>query len=169
MLPYNLKIWGLPASQLDVDWLHKVPPADVAAIVASCRKRRAPDGVMPSHARFYYPRHGGFQAIFDAILEPVRDHVLTGVPVVKLQRTPRGWLVNNEFEAGLVVNTAPWPVLAGALAEVLDVETAFAKLTAASIVVSLWTRDPQNWRWNLDQPSGRGRTPPVLHRQLCAG
>jgi protoporphyrinogen oxidase len=165
MLPYNLKIWGVPPSRLDIDWLHKVPPVDVAAIVASCRNRRAPDGVMPSHARFYYPRHGGFQAIFDALLAPVRAHVLTDSRVVKLQRTSRGWLVNDEFKAGLVVNTAPWPLLADALADELDVENAFAKLTAAGIVVSLWTREHErDWHWLYDP-----RPDVEEHRQFFIG
>lgn len=151
LLPYNLKIWGVSASELDVDWLHKVPPIDVAAIVAACRDRRAPEGVMPSHARFYYPRHGGFQAVFNAILAPVSDHVVTDTRVVKLQRTPKGWIVNNEFEAGLVVNTAPWPLLADALADELDVESAFSRMAAASIVVSLWKREyEQDWHWLYD-------------------
>ena len=165
MLPYNLKIWGMPASELDVDWLHKVPPVDVEAIVASCRNRRAPDGVMPSHARFYYPRRGGFQAIFDAILAPVREHVFTDSRVIKLERTPEGWLVNNEFKAPLSVNTAPWPLLAGALAHELDVHNAFAKLSAASIVVSLWTRNyEQDWHWLYDP-----RPDVEEHRQFFIG
>lgn len=165
MLPYNLKIWGVPASQLDVDWLHKVPPVDVAAIVASCRDRRAPDGVMPSHARFYYPRNGGFQAIFDAILAPVTDHVVTNTCVAKLQRTPEGWIVNNEFKAELVVNTAPWPLLADALADELHVESAFSKMTAANIVVSLWAREyEQDWHWLYDP-----RLDVEEHRQFFIG
>lgn len=165
MLPYNLKIWGVPACQLDVDWLHKVPPVNVPAIVASCRNRRAPDGVMPSHARFHYPKHGGFQAIFDAILAPVRDHVITDSRVVKLQRTSHGWVVNNEFRAGLVVNTAPWPLLAGALADELDVQDAFSKLAAASIVVSLWAREyEQDWHWLYDP-----RLDAEEHRQFFIG
>ena len=165
MLPYNQKIWGVPASQLDIDWLHKVPPVDVSAIEASCRNRRAPDGVMPSHARFYYPKSGGFQAIFDAICAPVRDHIFTGSRVVKLRRTSRGWAVNDQFEAETVVNTAPWPLLAGALTNDVFVEGALSRLAAASIVVSLWRREyDHDWHWLYDP-----RLDVEEHRQFFIG
>ncbi len=165
MLPYNLKIWGVPASRLDVDWLHKVPPVDVAAIEASCRERRAPDGVMPSHARFYYPKTGGFQAIFDAICEPVRDHIITGCRVVKLRQSLKGWVVNDQFEAKLVINTAPWPLLAGALQGENVAHRALSRLAAASIVVSLWKREyDQDWHWLYDP-----RLDVEEHRQFFIG
>ena len=165
MLPYNQKIWGVPASQLDIDWLHKVPPVDVSAIEASCRHRRAPEGVMPSHARFYYPKSGGFQAIFDAICKPVRDHILTNSRVVKLRRTSKGWAVNGQIEAKTVVNTAPWPLLAKALADEVPVDRALSKLAAASIVVSLWRRAyDHDWHWLYDP-----RLDVEEHRQFFIG
>ena len=151
MLPYNAKIWGVPAADLDVDWLHKVPPVDVDAIVTSCRQRRAPDGVMPSHARFFYPRRGGFQSLFDAICAPVRDKVLTGQRVTKLERVASGWIVNGEHQAKLVVNTAPWPDLVGALDVTPSLINALRKFVAAGIVVSLWEREyDHDWHWLYD-------------------
>jgi protoporphyrinogen oxidase len=165
MLPYNAKLWGVPAADLDVDWLHKVPPVDVDAIVNSCRKRRAPDGVMPSHARFFYPRSGGFQSLFDAICAPVRDKVLTGQRVTKLEHADGLWTVNGEHRAKLVVNTAPWPELVGALDGTSALLNAFSKLAAAGIVISLWEREyDHDWHWLYDP-----RVEVEEHRQFFIG
>ena len=166
MLPYNAKLWGVPAADLDVDWLHKVPPVDVEAIVDSCRKRRAPDGVMPSHARFFYPRSGGFQSLFDAICAPVRDKVLTGQRVTKLEHADGGWIVNGERRAKLVVNTAPWPELVGALdstSALLDAFTAGSPRPASSSRSGSESTH-HDWHWLYDP-----RVEVEEHRQFFIG
>ena len=74
-------------------------------------------------------------------------------------------VVNNEFKARLVVNTAPWPLLAAALADEIDVAGAFAKMAAASIVVSLWQREyERDWHWLYDP-----RLDVEEHRQFFIG
>ena len=53
MLPYNRKVWGLEPSEMDVDWLHKIPRVDVREIVLSAIRRQADVAKMPSHSFFY--------------------------------------------------------------------------------------------------------------------
>ena len=151
MLPYNMKIWGVDPSEMDVDWLHKVPKVDLEAVLESFREERAPPDVMPSHEKFYYPRGGGFQAIFDAIREPVRRHIRAGEQVRSLEQRSDKWVVNGSYEASVVVNTAPWPRLFDALGRPSVLRRSLPRLQSNGIVVSLWTeRYEHDWHWVYD-------------------
>ena len=153
MLPYNRKIWGVEPEEMDVDWLHKIPRFDARELLRTCLARAADRAKMPSHQEFFYPRHGGFQSIFDAILCPVRERVLTGTPVVSLQRLEQpggGWLVNGEHRCRHLVNTAPWHRLHAAFApaEAALIAPFLPRLQTNSIVVSLFEQPYEHdWHW----------------------
>jgi protoporphyrinogen oxidase len=136
MLPYNQKIWGVEADELDIDWLHKIPTMNLREIVQACLERRSPSGKMPSHEGFYYPKEGGFQTIFDTIAHPLTDHIHLNTPAKTLEFTPQGTVINGQYNAQLVINTVPWsglqfPGLPSAIAH------AISRLRHNSITVSL--------------------------------
>jgi protoporphyrinogen oxidase len=137
LLPYNRKIWGVPPSALDLDWLHKIPRLDVRQITQASLMRAADRAQMPSHAGFYYPKAGGFQRLFDAIAEPVRDHIETGCPVVTIERTGETLLVNGRYRARAIVNTAPWHAFVDSPIFPEDVRRAIGVLQHNQLVVSL--------------------------------
>ena len=138
MLPYNRKVWGLEAAEMDVDWLHKIPRMDVREIVLACLRRHADAGKMPSHGEFYYPREGGFQRVFDAILAPLADRVQRGTGVSMIERHPDGGLIlEGRFWAKRVVNTAPWAALRESPFLSGEVQASLERLKHSSLVVSL--------------------------------
>jgi protoporphyrinogen oxidase len=137
MLPYNRKIWGVPASEMDLDWLSKIPRLDLKQIVAACLDQHADRAAMPSHAGFYYPKAGGFQRIFDAIAKPVSESIVTGTPCRRIERQNGLLVVNGEYRARHVINTAPWAALADSPVFDAEVRAAIAKLRHNQLVVSL--------------------------------
>ena len=153
LLPYNRKLWGVEPEEMDVDWLHKIPRLDVREMLHACLSRQSDRAKMPSHQEFFYPKQGGFQSIFDAIHEPVRDHVSTGTPVVSLRRLDGpggGWLVNGEHRCRHLVNTAPWHRIHGALdpADADRLAPHLPRLRTNSVVVSLFEQPfEHDWHW----------------------
>jgi len=154
MIPYNRKIWGVEPDEMDVDWLSKVPRVDTESILASWRDRRADRDRMPSHASFYYPREGGFQRLFDAISASVRGKIWLSRPVTRLERRGDLWRVNDEIDAEVVVNTAPWGPIHTALWEDPGLRPSFARLRCSPLVVSLYEEPfEHDWHWCY-RPSG---------------
>jgi len=137
MLPYNRKIWGVPAAEMDLDWLSKIPRLDLRQIVAACLEQQADRAVMPSHAGFYYPKAGGFQRVFDALAAPVKDFVLTGEPCRTIERQHGVLVVNGRHRGRVVVNTAPWHALAASPIFDAASRAAIARLRHNELVVSL--------------------------------
>jgi protoporphyrinogen oxidase len=149
MIPYNEKIWGIPLEEMATDWLHKLPRLDAAEIVSSCRSGRALNGKMPSHEGFYYPKKGGFQAIFDAVLGKLpAGAVRLSEPAVSLVNNGDHWLVNERYRARKVINTAPWTSLRDALTLPEPVRDNLEALRHNQLVVSLYETPyttPSHW------------------------
>jgi len=137
MVPYNKKIWGVDPSEMDVDWLEKVPRLNVDEIVRSCREGCAPPGKMPSHEYFFYPKEGGFQAIVDAIAGPVLPHIRFNERVRSIKPEGPLLVVNGSWKARRVINTAPWPTLLKGGSFPQEISRLIERLSASSIVVSL--------------------------------
>lgn len=137
MLPYNQKIWGVEAQELDIDWLHKIPRLNLQEIVRACLERQAPGGKMPSHEGFYYPKQGGFQTIFNAIARPLEQHIHLNTPAQTLEATNQGTIVNGQYQAALVINTIPWAKLKFQPALPIAIEQAIQQLRHNTITVSL--------------------------------
>jgi protoporphyrinogen oxidase len=141
MLPYNRKIWGVEPSEMDIDWLHKIPRLDLREIVMSCLNRQSDRQKMPSHAGFFYPKAGGFQQVFDAILRPVANLVETRNPVSIIEKIPGGLLVNGKYKAKVVINTAPWKSISNSPIFDNPARQAIMALQHNGLVVSLHEQD----------------------------
>lgn len=151
MIPYNQKIWGVKPKQMAVDWLHKIPKVDITEILEYSLKKEADVSKYPSHPGFYYPKHGGFELIFTAIYEKVKNSVVLKSPVRKLVFKDGYWIVNDKYVADNVINTAPWPRLFKALGSPKKLKKHFENLKSTSLVVSLWEEDfNHNWHWLYD-------------------
>ena len=150
MLPYNRKIWGVAPGEMDIDWLSKLPRVDEEAIVASWNSRHSDRARMPSHGTFYYPKEGGFQRIFDSISATVLNKIWLSRPVRQLEYTGDFWRVNDEIEAEIVVNTAPWEKIDLAMTgSKQDLQKSIQKLKCSSLVVSLYEEDyDHDWHWS---------------------
>lgn len=148
MLPYNKKIWGIGLSELDTDWLGKIPRVSPLSVLESFNKQKYSTEHFPSHAQFYYPKSGGFQRIIDSIYAPLKKHVALSEPIFSIERQGPNWLINKQYQAQTVINTAPWSNLFHALGSPSSLEQDFQKLRSNSIMISLWERDySHQWHW----------------------
>jgi protoporphyrinogen oxidase len=148
MIPYNYKIWGVKPNEMDIDWLNKIPRLNTVEIVKSCLTHFSDKDKFPSHAGFYYPKKGGFQAIFNAIYKHVKNHVQLNEQLKKLTYSNRRWIVNNKYETKKIINTIPWIYVFDAFRTPEKIKKNLNYLKANSIVVSLWEdKYRHNWHW----------------------
>lgn len=137
MIPYNRKVWGVMPKEMDIDWLHKIPRLNIQEITTACLTQRADRDKMPSHSGFYYPKFGGFQRVFDAIADPVRDNIRTGFRVKDIERTRSGLSINGDVVATRIINTAPWEALQPSSLFPEEIRKEISKLRYSGLVVSL--------------------------------
>jgi protoporphyrinogen oxidase len=155
MEPYNKKIWGVSPSEMDIDWLHKIPRLDIQDIFkASLSKENSLDK-FPSHQGFYYPKVGGFQGIFDSIYEKVKSNVVLKTKITELEWNGQYWLINNSIKAKKIINTIPWPLVFKANGEPSSLSESIKKLQSNSLVVSLYESDySHNYHWQYIPDEG---------------
>lgn len=149
MIPYNEKLWGVEPSEMDVDWLYKIPRVNVDEVLRYCLEKKQDVNKYPAHICFYYPKKGGFQSIVDAIYRDEKDYVVLGEKVVALEKQGDGtWMVNGKYQADNVVNTTPWCDLYEALGAPAELKDAFSHIRYNRIVVSLYEKEyAENWHW----------------------
>ena len=86
MIPYNKKLWCMDISELNTDWLVKIPETNIKLILKSIIEKNSNfTEQVVSHKSFYYPKYGGFQAVFDAIKNPIKYHIETNVNASNLR------------------------------------------------------------------------------------
>lgn len=142
--PYNRKIWGVDPEVMDIDWLSKIPAFSLREVIKAMLT--GVGGNMPSHAAFYYPKQGGFQSIFDAIKRPI-DNIATSYGIQKLSFDGNKWTINDDISAKVIINTAPWPSLIGAL-EYEATRADILSLQWSSLVIDLIESEySHNWHW----------------------
>lgn len=149
MIPYNIKLWGVSPSEMDVDWLHKIPRVDVKEVLRYALEKKQDVNKFPAHINFFYPKKGGFQSIFDAIYKDEQKNVILNSPVIKLvHQVDETWIVNDEYKAKNVINTTPWNDLYEALGCPENLKEDFIKIKYNKIVVSLYEKEYYcNWHW----------------------
>ncbi len=148
MLPYNEKLWGIDPSQMDIDWLHKIPRVDVREILRYCFELKQDVSKFPAHIFFYYPKDGGFQRIVDSLAEDEIPYIRFNEKVKKLIREDDHWIVNDKFKAKNIVNTTPWNDLFDALGKPAELENDFNKIRYNRIAVSLYEKEYMvDWHW----------------------
>ena len=148
MIPYNKKLWGVDPKEMDIDWLHKIPTLNTKEIFKSCLNKKSDKSKFPSHINFYYPKHEGFQLIFDSIYKFISSNVILGEPVINIEYKGDHWIINNKHKAKNIINTAPWPDLYKALGSPDNLKDDFEKLKYNTLVVSLWEKKYDNdWHW----------------------
>ncbi|MFY9345082.1 MAG: FAD-dependent oxidoreductase [Planctomycetota bacterium] len=116
MVPYNEKIWKCDLRQMASDWVAgRVPEAPIEDIV------KAAVGIDTAgythQAVFWFPKHGGFEAMVRGTVAGGGFRLQCGVAVERVERAGTGFKVNGEpFD--LVVNTVPLPRIEAAFAEI---------------------------------------------------
>ena len=140
MDPYNEKIWKRPLAEISSGWVAgRVPDAPIDDVLKAAIGVRT-EGYT-HQAVFFYPKHGGFQAITDGIARAVSTRVRLSTPVRELQRAGEGWRVNGE-RFDLVVSTLPLNELPAVVPDMpSSVKEAMQGLAFNSIVTLLVALD----------------------------
>jgi protoporphyrinogen oxidase len=135
MLPYNRKLWCVPARQMTPDWVAGLVP--VPRLEDALRGSREPEGVtMGYNARFRYPARGGIDTFVRRFLPHVpRLHLgraVAEIDVLRRRAVCRDGSVHH-FEE--LVSTIPLPELARCLK---GVEPAVVRAAESLRYVSVW-------------------------------
>lgn len=148
MIPYNEKLWGVKLSQMDCDWLYKIPQVNVEEVLKYSLERKADVNKFPAHIFFYYPAEGGFQRIVDALATDEKEFIRFNTKAVSLRNEEGKWIVNHELEAKHVINTVPWNGLYEALGEPCELADDFAKIIFNRLKISLYEKSyNHDWHW----------------------
>lgn len=153
MIPYNTKLWGVEPSEMDVDWLYKIPNVNVEEVLKYLLEKKQDQTKFPAHISFYYPKKGGFGTIVDAIAKDELANIKTNEKVVKLAKEGDSWVVNDKYKTKNVINTAPWNDLYEALGKPAQLKGDFDKIKYNKIVISLYDKEITNnyhWRYMPD-------------------
>jgi protoporphyrinogen oxidase len=116
LIPYNEKIWNVPAEQLGLEWVEgRVPKPPMEDVI------KAAVGVESegyTHQLYYnYPAHGGIESLPRAIARRVRNFV-PDFTVDRIWKEGSQWCVTNGFATrryDKIVSTIPIQELAQAL------------------------------------------------------
>lgn len=82
MIPYNEKLWTVPLTEINTDWVKQfIPKMTLSEILSGAEK--TPDKPYGYNAYFYYPKKGGTQSLINALLKYV-DNIHLGAEVVKI-------------------------------------------------------------------------------------
>lgn len=112
MLPYNRKMFGAQLDALGTYWLEKLPNVSFEQTLRSCLEHK-PYGTQPGHAQFYYPKRGGYGALWQKLGQAVAQNTLCGQAVKTLDVPARTVTLadGSSIRAGTIVTTVPWPAL----------------------------------------------------------
>lgn len=111
LVPYNLKIWKRPLENIDVDWIYtpgRLPIPDWRDVVRSAMGQLTIGYIEQS--RFYYPRYGGIQRLFDCAMDMAYKygvHYIKGCNIVSIRRANNGWFINDEIYCEKIVSSIP--------------------------------------------------------------
>jgi protoporphyrinogen oxidase len=108
LLPYNEKIWKVPAEQMSLDWVEgRIPRPPLEDVI------KAAVGVETEGYQhqlfFYYPTRGGIQSLPDAMARRV-PRLTTNFRVHNVRRTGDAWAVTDgerEYRYRHLVSTLP--------------------------------------------------------------
>ncbi|MEO5337918.1 MAG: FAD-dependent oxidoreductase [Magnetospirillum sp. WYHS-4] len=97
LIPYNEKIWNLPAAALGFEWCEGRIPKPPADDVIKAAVGVETEGYV-HQLHFQYPRSGGIEALPRAYAARARGPLLTGFRASKVRREGDGWAVSDGGE-----------------------------------------------------------------------
>ena len=110
--PYNRKIWKRDLKDFDASWVFtpgRLPLPELRDIVFSVSG--LPTVGYKEQAYFYYPKIGGIQSLYNALLEKVKAEGSILIPdfaAIKLERKGTGkWVLNGKKEFDRIISTLP--------------------------------------------------------------
>lgn len=149
MLPYNERLWGIPAREITTTWCERfVPRPRLEDVLAGAVGLEDPR--LGYNARFLYPRRGIGQ-LARALSRRVRNLVTNSeVTAIDLARRMI-WFGATSVRYGALINTAPLPAFLGLLRPLpREIEQARARLRSTPLYyldVALETPCGKDFHW----------------------
>lgn len=136
MIPYNAKLWGVPATEITSRWCQRFVPKprleDIVAGAVGCNARG-----MGYNASFLYPKQGGIQVLADALARAVgHDRIFLGRRLVGVDLAGRvaRFADGAQIRFRRLVNTMPLPDFVRLCADApADVREAAGRLRATQV------------------------------------
>ena len=151
MLPYNRKIWSIDLDALGTYWLYKLPDVSFRDTLRSCLTGK-PEGTLPAHARFLYPRRYGYGEVWRRMGEALGDRLLTGCPVESIDLPTR--TVNDRWRAETIASTIPWTIWPSLCSLPAEVVRAISRLRHSAVDVDYVAEAPgsdAHWIYDPDE------------------
>ncbi|TFH14427.1 MAG: FAD-dependent oxidoreductase [Lentisphaerales bacterium] len=147
--PYTVKMFGIPAEDISVEWARKkVRVAGPLDVIRQGSKKK--------FNYFYYPRNGGYGAIPQSLYSELRDRVTLGAEVVGIttegdRATAVRYRVDGverELPADMVISTMPLTVLGSMLGH--NSPLRYRSVAAVYALVNKPHVSPYHWIYYMD-------------------
>ena len=160
-IPYNRKIWDMDP--------YKMSPAWVKGKLPQPNKKEFFDALISSqedsmpHGRFYYPNANNQNAFIEALAKDL--NIERNFEVLKIEKTNRGWLINDDREFDLVISTAPLNALPFIYVDTpVAIQSLAKKLKYNKVTTMLWRTTPLDPTWSYFPDSDT-----IFHRHIHIG
>ena len=183
MVPYNAKLWGVPAERITSRWCQRFVPkpalADIVAGAVGCNEK-----AMGYNAVFLYSREGGIQSVAERLADAagrerifLERRVASVDPVARVATLSDGHAIRYRR----LVNTAPLTRFVDSLGAAVpaEVRAAREKLWATEVVyLNVGVRgpvgQPDHWiyvperRWPMYRVGSFSNANPAMAPEGCA-
>lgn len=151
MFPYNHKIWSIDLKRLGTYWLEKLPNVSLKDTLTSCLTHE-PQGSLPGHAQFYYPKEYGFGEVWLRMAERVKEHIRYGEPAVTIDMVNK--VVNGAYQGNVIINTVPWTSFETIEGVTDEISTCLNKLEHSAVVIEYQDKEVKtdaHWTYYPDE------------------
>ncbi|MDT8782463.1 MAG: FAD-dependent oxidoreductase [Candidatus Bathyarchaeota archaeon] len=151
LLPYNTKIWKTPLENMSWSWVGRIPNPSLEDIIKSSIGI-ATEGYT-HQLNFFYPLHGGIQAIIDTLVSSVKNKILPEFEVQRIWKDGDVWKVSNgknEKSFNKLISTIPINELIKSINAPASVRTAASNLKYTSLITVMIGLDVEklnNFSW----------------------
>jgi protoporphyrinogen oxidase len=115
LIPYNEKIWNYDISRMSMHWVEgRIPKPPLEDVVKSAVGIETEGYTHQLY--FYYPNHGGIQALIRALEDRVSSRIHKDFAVSKVYKRDNKWVISaagDEREFDTLISTIPVLDLAG--------------------------------------------------------
>lgn len=135
LIPYNTKIWKTQLDNISCQWTNKIPNPPIQDIINSSKGIET-DGYT-HQLTFYYPEHGGIQAITNKLTSQLTNKITTRFKIQKIKKEDTNWIVSNNkkhFSFNKIISTIPITQLIQALDAPPKIQEAASNLQFRSLI-----------------------------------
>lgn len=160
-IPYNRKIWQIDPRHMSHSWVEdKLPLPDKRDFFKALISKK--EDSMP-HNTFFYPNSNNQNTFIEALGNSL--NVITNFEVISIERKNSKWVINNQLEFDILINTMPLDKLSFSIKNTPEeVRKEAKKLKYNRVTNVLWKTKPIRFTWSY-YPS----QDTIFHRHIHIG